>query len=217
MIKKGDIFGGYIVLSDEVFKDDWGNVYYCCQCNNCGTRRKVLRYQLKRNKYGCVKCFQKIHKIYIKHKGRFFRINYSKNKYTRSTRLYAIYNTMKTRCYNQNNPSFKYYGGRGITICKSWKNNYSNFLKWAIDNGYKKKLQIGRIDNDKEYSPDNCRWVTNYSNKCGGRLITINEETKTLSQWADKMGISKQALHYRLSHGWSEDKAVLTPLNSLHK
>lgn len=75
-------------------------------------------------------------------------------------RLYVVWNSMKHRCYNKKSHSFKNYGGRGISVCGEWLNNPVAFVDWALNNGYEKGLSIDRIDNDAEYSPNNCRWVS---------------------------------------------------------
>ena len=67
---------------------------------------------------------------------------------------------MKNRCYHPSYHAFNHYGGRGITVCDEWRNNFEAFYKWALSNGYRDNLTIDRKDNDKGYSPDNCKWST---------------------------------------------------------
>lgn len=81
------------------------------------------------------------------------------------TKLYRKYRDMLNRCYNENNCSYKYYGARGIKVCDEWKNDFINFKNWAIENGYQEKhtrnsFTLDRIDNDKNYGPNNCRFTT---------------------------------------------------------
>lgn len=73
-------------------------------------------------------------------------------------------NNILSRCHNSNNPSYEYYGGRGVILCDEWRNDVSSFVKWGKNNGWERGLEIDRIDNDKGYFPENCRFVTRTEN-----------------------------------------------------
>ena len=123
---------------------------------------------------------------------------YKKRITIENKELYNRYQKIKSRCYNKNHISYKNYGGRGIKMCDKWlgKDGFKNFLNWSIENGFSSNLQIDRIDNDKEYSPNNCRWVdrkTNISN----RRNTIKIDGFTLMEISKKMNIKYDTLWNR--------------------
>lgn len=130
----------------------------------------------------------------------------------RNTRLYNIWIKIKGRCNNPKNEAYENYGGRGIKIFHDWEIDFQSFYDWAIKNGYQDNLSIDRIDNNKGYSPDNCRWATakiQSRNKRNNRYITAGGETHILEDWAKITGISKKTIHQRLKRGWSEEKSVM--------
>ena len=82
----------------------------------------------------------------------------------KGTKLYQVWKDMKQRCLNSKNRAYKYYGGKGITICPEWANDYITFRDWAIQNGYSEELEIDRINFDDNYEPNNCRFITSMEN-----------------------------------------------------
>lgn len=131
------------------------------------------------------------------------------------TRLYATWRGMLSRCDNREDKYFKDYGRRGIAVCSEWK-DFENFYTWAIANGYDDSLTIERIDNDKGYSPDNCRWATakeQSNNRRSNHLLTHRGKIQTLKQWSDELGINYQTLQSRIhASGWPIEKALTTPV-----
>ena len=129
------------------------------------------------------------------------------------TRIYRIYQSMKQRCYNINSDNYKNYGGRGIIICKAWRDNFEIFYNWAIITGYKNDLTIDRINNDKNYTPSNCRWV-NRKQQCNNfrrnRNITAFGETKTMKQWSEdiRCQTTYRGLKERLNRGLDAEAAI---------
>lgn len=126
-------------------------------------------------------------------------------------RLYSIWHNMKSRCYNPNTEKFMYYGGRGITVCEEWKNNFQAFYDWAISHGYRDDLTIDREDTNGNYEPSNCRWVDKYCQNNHTRknhYITHNGETKTSSEWARESGINRSVFNKRIRRGWDFETAI---------
>ena len=89
------------------------------------------------------------------------------------TRLYKLWKNIKTRCYNKNRKQYKDYGGRGIIICPEWTNDYTVFKDWALSNGYTEGLQINRINNNGNYEPSNCNFVTRLENNRNQRKTKL--------------------------------------------
>lgn len=127
------------------------------------------------------------------------------------TRLFKIWCGMKKRCTNPKSNRFKNYGGRGITICEEWKNDFQAFYDWSMSHGYTDELTIDRIDVNGNYEPSNCRWVNNKvqaNNRTNNKIITYNGESHTLTQWSEITGISQRKLIDRLGKlHWSVDRA----------
>lgn len=130
----------------------------------------------------------------------------------KGTRLHTIWSSMKGRCRNANHPAYYRYGGRGITVCEEWSNSFDTFRDWALKNGYSDELTIDRIDNDKGYSPNNCRWAdmkTQCNNTGRNHYITWNGVTHTLTEWSRIIGVSYGTLKSRIfKRGMSDIKAL---------
>lgn len=137
-----------------------------------------------------------------------------------TARLRNIYKMMKHRCNDIKYDKYNYYGGRGIAICESWDQSYYNFEKWALSHGYEDGLTLDRIDNDKGYGPNNCRWVTmkeQANNRSTNHMITYKGKTQSLAKWADELKISVEMLYHRIYDGWSVERALTEPNHNIVK
>ena len=129
-------------------------------------------------------------------------------------RLYILYYHIKSRCYNPKNISAKWYSEKGIGMCEEWLNDYETFKAWAIENGYDysksmKEQTIDRIDSNKDYSPDNCRFVTmreNAQNTSQNVNITYQGKTQCLSEWSRELGIPVKILYKRAKRHTDPEK-----------
>lgn len=163
------------------------NRLWKCKCIKCEKEFELTTYQIKNNKNICEIELKK--EIEIKHK------------------LHNCFLRIKNRCYNKNYSSYKYYGGRGITICDEWLNDSNIFVEWSLKNGYKlettdkgyNKLTIDRIDNNKGYSPENCRWVdmrTQANNKINNVFYEYNNKRQTLAQWCRELNLNYKYVNF---------------------
>lgn len=185
----------------------YGNSKNCkalwlCQCE-CGNTKIILGNSLTSKATVSCGCYnkEKARERRTKH-----NLSYS--------RLYKIWCGMKTRCYNKNFVYYCNYGGRGITICDEWLNDFETFYKWAISNGYEEGLTIDRINNDGNYEPINCRWISRKEQNNNMRkniIIKYNGKEQTISQWAKEFGINRTALYYRIKRCWNIEKALTEP------
>ena len=185
-------FGKLLVLKFS-HKDKNQTVWEClCECGNITYVKSV---NLKNNRTKSCGCLKKE-----------LMINRNVKHNQTSSKLYMIWKTMKQRCYNPKNKSYKNYGGREISICDEWINDFNSFYNWSIENNYKEGLSIDRIDNNGNYEPSNCRWTTRKTqsnNTRTNRYITINEQTKTLAEWCEVYNMKYQTVHSRLKKGYN--------------
>lgn len=126
--------------------------------------------------------------------------------------LRKVYDGMRQRCLNPKGRSYARYGGRGISICERWQKSFELFV---ADMGPRPDGHtLDRIDNDGPYSPENCRWASwrvQGRNRRSNRIIEFRGEKLLLSEWAEKIGITKDAMHMRLANGWPLEHALTRP------
>lgn len=173
----------------------WGSPYYECKCD-CGNTTYVSASNLRSGKTKtCGEC---------------------EHHNLSNTRIYRIYQGIKQRCLNPNNPSYEYYGKRGIKICKEWLDDLMNFYNWSMDNGYEDSLSIDRIDVNGNYEPSNCRWATmkeQANNTRNNHIVSYKGEEHTISEWADILNLDYKTVSRRIStEGWDAERAFNTPL-----
>ena len=126
------------------------------------------------------------------------------------SRIYNIWAGLRRRCYDSNVSGYKWYGGKGIGYCKEW-DSFENFYEWAKKSGYKDSLSIDRIDYNKGYSPENCRWVDKFvqaRNKKSNVVLTYKNESFCCSEWAEILGINYSTLLSRKRRGFPVEEIL---------
>lgn len=201
-IEPGMAFGFLQVIRKEMVN---GRGMWLVLCE-CGTQKHVQPSQLhgaKRptkscgcKKIGLLRAAQTTHGCSVKNNSPEYR-------------TYISWQSMLWRCYNQKRRDYAHYGGRGIIVCKIWKDS---FAKFRADMGIKpERMTLGRIDNNLGYGPDNCRWESftqQARNKRNNHLVEWRGAIKTITEWAIETGIEKSKLRQRIVAGWPVEKAM---------
>lgn len=193
----GETFGRLKVLKYV------GNSKWLCQCS-CGNQKVIYGKSLKNGRTVSCGCYnlERLRGLPFVHK-----------------RLYAIWGSMIQRTTNSKNPSACNYINRGISVCDEWR-NFDNFCQWALTNGYDEKAKshtctLDRIDNDKGYEPNNCRWVSSKiqnRNNRRNKIYTYNNKTLCLKDWAFELNLNYSTLRHRIEKGMTFEQAIVKPI-----
>lgn len=186
----GQRFGRLIAIKPAYKKNR--RIYWLCKCD-CGNEKIVSGGHIGKDTKSCG-CLSK-------------ELTIERNKNHRihamaKTRLYRIWSNIKQRCLNQKANHYDAYGGRGITMCDEWLADFMNFYNWAMANGYREDLTIDRIDNNGNYKPNNCRWVTQYEQCRNTRrsiYITYKGKTQILKDWCTELKLNYQTIRGRIN------------------
>ena len=181
----GQKFGYLTVLERDTSTIGEKNSKWICKCE-CGSVKTYLRCSLVSGHTKSCGC-KKHDPINVTH-------GMSK------TRIFGIWCRMRQRCNNPNPKEYKIYKSRGITVCEEWQEDFMSFYEWSINNGYGENLTIDRIDNNKGYSPENCRWITNAEqqrNKRTNIRVIYNGEDMLLIDVCEKLNLPYKRIHKR--------------------
>ena len=152
----GQKFGRLTVIKDTGERSKHGNVLWLCRCD-CGNLTINYSGHLcsgRTKSCGCLNSEKSAKRKMI----------HGDTRNHEPTRLYRIWIAMKKRCSNPKSISYRYYGGKGISVCPEWASDYMTFKTWALTNGYQNNLTIDRIDHIGNYCPENCQWLTKSEN-----------------------------------------------------
>lgn len=194
---------GRLYVEKFVGRDKHRHLLWRCVCQ-CGAVRDVAQWNLLTGNTVSCGCYAAQRASnQLKRHGRYLPKYYSK------------WHDMMRRCYNTKDVHYDRYGGRGIRVCDEW-HDVNKFIDWCESQNPNDGMTIDRIDNDSGYSPDNCRFVSlkdNQNNRSSNRKIEYNGEIKTVSEWADTIGISASTLFSRLDKlHWTVEQALTTPI-----
>jgi len=202
---------GRLLVVRRAGRDGKGNFLWECQCE-CGNITLVSGTKLKRGETrscGCLR-YDALRQSNLKHGQACGGVR---------SKEYKVWSNIKARCYSSSNTSYPNYGGRGIQVCDRWLDPEHGFENFFQDMGSIPSLKhsIDRIDNNGDYCPENCRWVTKKEQANNRRTninIKFNGLTRTLKQWSEIMGIDYKCLWFRIvRYGWTPERALTEPLH----
>lgn len=177
-ISVGDKFGHWTVIDNTIQYLHWQSgdveaVLCQCDCHNHTERLVYVKHLQSHHSTSCGCIRNQKHKL-------------------SHTKIYQQYYGMRKRCEYSKHKEYDCYGGRGISVCQEWKDSFESFYSWAMKNGFKDGLTIERIDNDKDYCPENCKFITlanQQKNKQNSIFLTYNNQTYGLKEWSKISGI----------------------------
>lgn len=182
-------YGIYKIDSVTSERDKWGHLIYKGICKVCGYEKLAPISNFNRKDKITTSC------THVNKNGDYKTFNtYSWG----NERIGRIFKGMVRRCYSQNCKSYRWYGGKGIRIYNEWIDNPKSFEEWALNNGYDDNLTIDRINEDEDYCPDNCRWITNANNskyKSTTHMINVDGESHAGRDWAEILGLSTNIIN----------------------
>jgi len=198
----GARYGRWTVLSNAG-TNSHGKRLVLCRCS-CGTERVVQYHSIKHGGSKSCGCWNQEQAVTT-----------NTTHGSCGSRLYRVWEDMKSRCKYPTHQAYAHYGGRGITVCTEW-HDFIPFQKWATENGYQQGLSIERLDNDAGYSPGNCCWATpqmQSRNRRTNHFIEAWGETRILNDWAadERCSITAAGIKCRLKKGMSPEAAISTP------
>ena len=205
-MRKIDLTGrrfGRLVVIEEAGRDKFKRTMWKCRCD-CGKEKIVPYAQLARGETrscGCLARDVLVERSTV----------HGDSTRENPSRLYRIYSNIHTRCYTKTDPHYERWGGRGIKMCNEWKDDYLAFKEWALSSGYKDDLTIERIDNDGDYCPENCKWITHKEqarNKRNNHFLTYKGERKCLGEWCEIYNIPRSTLWNRVANGWTPEECL---------
>lgn len=174
----GQVVGIYKIWGRRFLKSNDRHALYKGECIHCGTVMNRIMVRSAKN-------FKKCHHL-------------NKNWHGTETRLRSIYDGMVARCYDTKDKSYRWYGAKGIKICNDWLNDHMKFVEWALNNGYESNLSIERIDEDKDYCPENCTWISlseNAKYKTTTNYIIVNGECHSGRDWSEILGLGPNTIN----------------------